>query len=629
MPYNTMNPVPSTDPRDLYDNAGITDKYVSGQEPFVPDRLGLQRRTWKGMEVDFNNAQEGRQNTFDQFLNESALIWIGDYGTGLTFTSRSQYMVRDGMAYRLATSTTIPYTTTGNWALEKTKFSLVNSDQILRQDLAKTDFGYGVDLVKGAARIVESIAELRTVPKEPGKMVFASGYELGTAGGGFYKYDAGDTTSVDNGGTIIVAADGGRWKLKYQQFVTVEQFGVLPIPGRNNYTRLQNAVATCWAAKIQLRAGSGTFEYGSTLDLDYPTLCLSGNGFRNTVFKYTGTNTAMQADGLRPNAGIYSIDLDLSDFTIEGNEDVTDLLRCRINHVRIVRVNVREASPINGCGLHIMGGVANHIEQFTCSTGTQLMTSRPANGIIFDANPLIEGGTRPTCNNLISPCIEGMLGDGIVLKSCDNLTVLGGTSENHDGVGLSEFSGCQMNTFIGMDNEANRGYADWIIAGQGTRLINCGSTKNFYIDNSARLTRVEGGWFDRVEVAAGAVAVTLDGLKVRFFGGVTGLITNNNPFLSTKNIFDVAANTFVFYSKPATGIALAVSPMTYTNSNITEETILIVGGTVTQLAYVRLGTPYLLNPSSGWIRLQPGDGITISYSGTPVITRVPGGTNNQ
>lgn len=495
-----------------------------------------------------------------------------------------------------------------------------------------TNLLLGAAIIGRGLQVVDSVASLRLLKKStPSKQAFATAHTASHQGfgGGVYRLDVSDTTSADNDATIIVSGDGGRWKLIHSERLTVEQFGCVPVPGFNNFAKLQAAVAFCWAAKIKLCAGSGKFEYGSTLDLDYPTLCLSGNGFRNTVFKYTGTNTAMQADGLRPNAGIYSIDLDLSDFTIEGNEDVTDLLRCRINHVRIVRVNVREASPINGCGLHIMGGVANHIEQFTCSTGTQLMTNRPAYGIIFDANPLIEGGTRPTCNTLISPCIEGMLGDGIVLRSCDNLTVIGGTSENHDGVGLSEAAGCQMNTFIGMDNEANRGYADWIIAGQSTRLINCGSTSNFYIDNSAMLTKVEGGWFDRVEVAVGAAAVTLDGLKVRFFGGVTGLITNNNPFLSTKNIFDAAANTFVFYSKPATGIALAVSPMTYTNSNITEETILIVGGTVTQLAYVRLGTPYLLNPSSGWIRLQPGDGITISYSGTPVITRVPGGTNNQ
>jgi hypothetical protein len=136
MAYNTNNPVGSTDPRDLYDNAGNLDKFVNGDAPFYPDRLGQQRKSWSGMEADFASAQEGREAAFDQFLEASAFIWIGDYGTGLTFTSRSQYTVRDGYAYRLAESTTIPYTSTGNWALEQTKFSLVNSDDILRQELA-------------------------------------------------------------------------------------------------------------------------------------------------------------------------------------------------------------------------------------------------------------------------------------------------------------------------------------------------------------------------------------------------------------------------------------------------------------------------------------------------------------
>ncbi|PMY71919.1 MULTISPECIES: glycosyl hydrolase family 28-related protein [unclassified Pseudomonas] len=137
MPYDTLNPVPSTDPRDLYDNAAITDKYVNGYQPFVADRLGKQRRTWMGMEEDFNNAQEGRATQFDQFLAGSAFVWLGDYGAGITFTSRSQYLVRDGYAYRLADSTTLPYTTTGNWALEQTKFSLINSDDVLRQELSQ------------------------------------------------------------------------------------------------------------------------------------------------------------------------------------------------------------------------------------------------------------------------------------------------------------------------------------------------------------------------------------------------------------------------------------------------------------------------------------------------------------
>ncbi|MBI3904436.1 MAG: hypothetical protein HY309_02445 [Pseudomonas fluorescens] len=478
------------------------------------------------------------------------------------------------------------------------------------------------------APVANSIAALRNVLSIQYTHVFVSGYEPGTAGGGVYEYDAADTTSADNNGTIIVATDGGRWKLKFQQFVTVEQFGVLPIAGRNNFTRLQNAVAVCVAAKIELCGGSGVFECGSTLDISYPTLVFRGNGFRNTVFKFTGSGRAMDAIGTRPNNGIYSFDLDVSDFTIEGNPATTDLFRCRINHARVVRINVREASPTIGCGFRFGGTVAGHYEQLTMSTNTQLMSSRPANGIIFEADPTLSGA-RATCNTLLSPCIEGATGDGIVFNACDVALVLGGTSENCGGNGLTETAGSQNNSYLGFDCEHNLGFADIFIAGQNSNLTNCGSTKYTYIDNSARGTKLTGGWYDKVEVGVGAVGVVITDIKTRFFGGAVGLVTNNNPFLSTNKIFDATANAYVAYGKPATGVALTASPMTFTNVNITDETILIVGGTVTQIAYIRLGTPYLLNPASGCIRLQPGDGVTINYTGSPVITRVPGGSNNQ
>lgn len=75
-----------------------------------------------------------------------------------------------------------------------------------------------------------NIAELRTVSKPT--VVRAAPYILNVAGyyapadggGGDYWYDSSDTTSLDNGGTIIVAADGGRWKLRNQD-VSAEQFG--------------------------------------------------------------------------------------------------------------------------------------------------------------------------------------------------------------------------------------------------------------------------------------------------------------------------------------------------------------------------------------------------------------------
>lgn len=45
MAFNTNNPIPSSDPRDLSDNAGIFDLYINGTEERVNDRKGLPRWT--------------------------------------------------------------------------------------------------------------------------------------------------------------------------------------------------------------------------------------------------------------------------------------------------------------------------------------------------------------------------------------------------------------------------------------------------------------------------------------------------------------------------------------------------------------------------------------------------------
>lgn len=50
--YNTANPVPSTDPRDLDDNATAFDGLLTSTLPTYPDRLNVQRKTWWQMEQD-------------------------------------------------------------------------------------------------------------------------------------------------------------------------------------------------------------------------------------------------------------------------------------------------------------------------------------------------------------------------------------------------------------------------------------------------------------------------------------------------------------------------------------------------------------------------------------------------
>ena len=54
--YNTGNPVPSIDPRDLDDNAKILDEFVNGTEDTYVDRLGVERRTLSSIEHDADSA---------------------------------------------------------------------------------------------------------------------------------------------------------------------------------------------------------------------------------------------------------------------------------------------------------------------------------------------------------------------------------------------------------------------------------------------------------------------------------------------------------------------------------------------------------------------------------------------
>jgi len=136
--YNTGNSLGSTDPRDLYDNASNFDEGMNKVGPSFTDRLGVLRKTWNGMETEFDLAQAGREAEFQAFLVASGYVSLGNYAAGLNFTAYNQYMARDGFFYRPAPSS-IPFTTTGTWAGgDEDLFVLLSADDVLRRDLANS-----------------------------------------------------------------------------------------------------------------------------------------------------------------------------------------------------------------------------------------------------------------------------------------------------------------------------------------------------------------------------------------------------------------------------------------------------------------------------------------------------------
>jgi hypothetical protein len=168
--YNTGNPLGSVDVKDLYDNSQNLDELVNSQTKLSePDRLGVARKTWKGMETEFSESQtnreavfvesqedkeerftdsiEDQEDRFQQFLADSGFVILGQYAPNIQVTAYNQLISANGEFWRLSASTPLPYTTTGAGMPEGGAF-VAAGEATLRDDLASTAEGKGASLVK-------------------------------------------------------------------------------------------------------------------------------------------------------------------------------------------------------------------------------------------------------------------------------------------------------------------------------------------------------------------------------------------------------------------------------------------------------------------------------------------------
>lgn len=278
MPYATLNPLGSNDFRDLSDNAVAFDYYANGPQPTYPNRFGQLKLSIEGMRQQFLSAQDGREAQFQDFLINSGYQDIGDYGAGLTITARNQIFRRAGVGYRVAGTTTIPYTTTGVWADESSKFVVVG-DNSLRQDLGLPTGAELIGTTEGPlnlliprlAQVVSTRAALLALSTPPTGAIYVSGRATpGDAGAGYFRYDSTDTTSADDGGCVWTA--GGvspRYKRIYQGSVNAGWFGAKYDAATDDTPAVQLCVNYCLSfqrAKSMLITGRA--RLGTSVKID-------------------------------------------------------------------------------------------------------------------------------------------------------------------------------------------------------------------------------------------------------------------------------------------------------------------------------------------------------------------------
>lgn len=138
--YDTDNPVPSSDMRDIWDDNLIQDEILNGDSLSVVNRKGKSLKTWSGIEAEHLRRLDEQDAAFQSFLESSGYNFLGDYGGGpYTFTARNQYIRYANQYWRINKSTPVGFKTTGNtiesWNNDVSHFVLIDGDT-LRQEIA-------------------------------------------------------------------------------------------------------------------------------------------------------------------------------------------------------------------------------------------------------------------------------------------------------------------------------------------------------------------------------------------------------------------------------------------------------------------------------------------------------------
>lgn len=225
----TQDAVPSESPRDLKFNAGKIDEFVTSLVNTYTDRFGVQHYTIEGLRW-----------LAQQAIAQYGWIPFGTFQAGATLTLPNQilkdevsgeYYRWDGSLPKTVPTGSTPSSTGGTgigaW--------ISVGDSSLRAMLAAAD---GRKLIGKAP----TIAALRTIePTQNKQWIDVEKYWVDSVPPqGTYWHDASDTTSADNGGTIIVTAGGKRWKFIGQP--TVETYGAYA-DGRDDSSAFTRCIA--------------------------------------------------------------------------------------------------------------------------------------------------------------------------------------------------------------------------------------------------------------------------------------------------------------------------------------------------------------------------------------------------
>lgn len=487
---------------------------------------------------------------------------------------------------------------------------------------ATTLAGFAVDLAndidpeQGGALIgrgdqmVESVAALRLLSKlSASKFATTLGYyEPGDGGTALYYLDELDVSSADNGGNVIVAADGGRWKISTPDDVNVLQFGCKGDGVTSCTTQLASVRAYADTRSAAGNAVRVTFPAGRYLYSTSPNWAIIRLhlNFDGEVWLINdGAGASFILDGGATGTGVYGIQITGTPL-IHGDAGSAQGVFMRAIYKSWLTFNVRGAGPAFA-GLYMEWCVSNVI-RYTINANEGGLTSTPARGV----HATIRAAAEETSYNLFENIECTGVPVGIYLDGALGNLFVGGAVQGCTNVGMQQTPNAWENKFIGTDFEVNT-VRDAEVASREAQFIGCDFHKGVVFQSGAVNCSVIGGAHEQIIVESGALRTLYSGVTYNRFG--TGVITDAGTQTRFRDIRNKGTSEISNVPRAKTAISVGASPFTYTNSTGNQQTILVTGGTVSQVAFIRFIGEVV--PTSGFVDLSPGDSVTVTYSVTP------------
>lgn len=438
-------------------------------------------------------------------------------------------------------------------------------------------------------------------------------------GGGAYVYDSTDTTSPDNGGTVIVGLNNARWKLQWFGSVDIKQFGAKADAGTtDNSTVFANARTWIAASPTcnKLRFSSGIYGYSVSPNWAIQNAEIIADG--EVHLRYTGTGNAVIIDGGATTGGVFNLHFGWGNrFIIEAPSTAQNGVYCR-SVLQGSKIGVQ----VNGAGTTYAGmevdfAVCAHFD-YVCSNNVQAggsFYSKPNTGLKLTQR---NAGELTSYCTFVNPIIEGVAASCALLDYAQGNVFIGGTMEGSGSVGANLTANAIKNKFFGTDFEANHDH-DVYCLGNDNEFYGINSAKIATFDGTAKNNSLIGGTFQDILYTAstfGNVAANLVYNQNATAGAITDTPKKNAP----RSVRNVAQSNIENVPLSTTALTVSGGTFSYTNASFTPQYIIVTGSNITGIQITHGGgvtaglTVAVLYP------LSPGDTFAFNYSGaTPGV----------